>query len=429
MLTQILSSYVTGFRSSCCEQIFSVDAGKYTCPIHGVEGTLDVLYDHERLKNSVSRSSLGTSATPRNAGMWRYLPLLPIHPDAPLPPLLVGNTPLYAAQKLADQLGLAALWVKDEGRQPTGSLKDRASALAVALALSEGAKVITTASTGNAAAALAGLCAGTELSAVIFVPASVPPAKLTQILAYGARVVLVDGSYDDAFELCLEAAERFGWYVRSTGFNPFMTEGKKTVAYEIAESLNWSVPDVVLVGVGDGCILGGVHKGFRDLFALGWTDRIPRLIGVQAAGSDYLYQAWKRNDTAMHPPGITATTAADSLAAGLPRDRFKAMDAVRLTGGAYVRVSDEEILAAIPKLARACGVFCEPAGASALAGLFAGIEQGLIEKDESVALVATGGGLKDIQNVTRALNDSHQLMVRCPSNIEEFAKSFFAESA
>ena len=429
MLTQILSPYVSGFRSSCCEQIFSVEAGKYTCPIHGDAGTLDVLYDHDRLKGAVSRSTLGTSDSPKNVGMWRYLPLLPIHASAQLPPLLVGNTPLYPAKKLADELGLANLWVKDEGRQPTGSLKDRASALAVALALAEGAKVITTASTGNAAAALAGLCAGTELSAVIFVPASVPPAKLTQILAYGARVVLVDGSYDDAFELCLEAAERFGWYVRSTGFNPFMTEGKKTVAYEIAESLNWTVPDVVMVGVGDGCIIGGIHKGFRDLLAMGWTDRMPRLIGVQAAGSDYLYQAWKRNDSVMHPPGITATTAADSLAAGLPRDRYKAMDAVRSTGGAYVRVTDDEILAAIPKLARACGVFCEPAGAAALAGLVASVEQGLIERDESVALIATGAGLKDIQNVTRALTDSHQLMVRCSSNIEQFAKSFFAEAA
>lgn len=429
MHPQILSPYVVGFRSSCCEQVFPVEESKYLCPIHGANGTLDVVYDYDRLQKVVSRSTLVASAASGQAGMWRYLPLLPINPNAQLPLLHVGDTPLYAAKKLADHLGLAELWVKDEGRQPTGSLKDRASALAVALALAEGTNIITTASTGNAAAALAGFCAGTELSAVIFVPAAVPSAKLAQILVYGARVVLVEGSYDDAFELCLAAAERFGWYIRSTGFNPFMTEGKKTVAYEIAASLNWSVPDVMLVGVGDGCIIGAIHKGFRDLFALGWINRMPRLIGVQAVGSDYLYQAWKRSDTVMQSPGITAITAADSLAAGLPRDRFKAMDAVRSTGGAFIRVTDDEILAAIPKLARACGVFCEPAGAAALAGLFSGMEQGLIKRGEHVVLIATGNGLKDIQNASKAINDSQQLMVRCPSNIEQFAKNFFADAA
>lgn len=422
----ILSTHVVGLRSSCCDTLFSIEVGKYTCPIHGDNGTLDVEYNYARLKKAVSPSSLATS---KQAGMWRYLPLLPIHPAATLPTLLVGDTPLYPAQNLAARFGLGEVWVKDEGRQPTGSLKDRASALAVALAMAEGADIITTASTGNAAAALAGLCAGTGLAAVIFVPATVPPAKLAQLLAYGARVTLVDGSYDDAFTLCLEAAQRYGWYIRSTGFNPFMTEGKKTVAYEIAEALNWSVPDVIMVGVGDGCILGGIHKGFRDLLALGWISHMPRLIGVQAAGSDYLYQAWQRNDTIMQGPGIATSTIADSLAAGLPRDRFKAMTAVHATNGGFVRVSDDEILAAIPALARSCGVFCEPAGAAALAGLSAAVEQGLIKSGERVLLVATGNGLKDILNAGKAVKDSRQLTLHCPPNLAQFSEKFFAGDA
>jgi threonine synthase len=421
MHPQTLSRHVVGFRSSCCDTTFHVDACRFSCPVHGNKGTLDAVYDYDAIKKLALPSAFTDS---KQAGMWRYMPLLPIGSRAQLPPLLVGGTPLYSAKILADRFGLAALSVKDEGRQPTGSLKDRASAMAVAMALAEGARHITTASTGNAAAALAGLCAGTTLVPVIFVPESVPRAKLAQILAYGARVVLVEGSYDDAYDLCLEAANRFGWYNRSTGHNPFMTEGKKTVLYEIMETLNWSSPDVVLVGVGDGSILGAVHKGLRDLLATGLISRMPRLIGVQAAGSDYLYQAWRKNDTTMQTGGIPTSTAADSLAAGLPRDRYKAMEAVRATGGAFVRVSDDEILAAIPELARTCGVFSEPAGASALAGLISSIEQGLVGCNEHAVIISTGNGLKDIPGANNAIRDAQHLMVRSAADIDRFANSF-----
>jgi threonine synthase len=242
-----------------------------------------------------------------------------------------------------------------------------------------------------------------ELANVIFVPKSAPPAKIAQLLVFGAKVLLVDGTYDDAFDLCLQTADHYGWYNRYTGFNPYMSEGKKTVSYEIAEQLGWQAPDVVLVSVGDGCIIGGVHKGFKDLLALGWIERMPRLIGVQAEGSNYLAEAWANGEDVLAKPAITAQTVADSISAGLPRDRLKAMTAVTATNGAFVTVSDDEILAAIPALARGCGVFAEPAGAAAYAGLVKAIAQKLIEPTERVVVINTGNGLKDVQSAMRSV--------------------------
>lgn len=414
MLHDRLSPYVLGFRSSCCNRLYERGKVGFSCPVHGSDaGTLDVAYDYERLANDIDRAAL---KDPSRLGMWRYLPLLPVHPDAAVPPLQVGDTPLYSNAGLAAKLGLSALWIKDEARQPTGSLKDRASALAVALAEDQRAEIITTASTGNAAVALAGLCAGSTLTPVIFVPAAVKPAKLCQLLAYGAHVVLVDGSYDDAFTLCMEASHAFGWYLRSTGINPFMTEGKKTVVYELVEALDWSVPDVIMVSAGDGCILGALGKGLQDLMTLGWIERLPRLIGVQAAGSDYLYQAWGLNSVDLRSP-IKAHTIADSLCAGVPRDRWKAMAAVRGSNGAFVRVDDEGILRAIYELANATGVFAEPAGAAPLAGLHIALECGLIQRGESVALIVTGNGLKDIQAVNQGIHSATGNVIRCAPDL------------
>jgi len=269
-----------------------------------------------------------------------------------------------------------------------------------------GASVITTASTGNAAAALAGMCAAASMPCVIFVPQTAPRAKVAQLLAYGANVFLVEGTYDDAFELCLEASAEFGWYNRNTGFNPYMAEGKKTAAFEICEQLGWQCPDAVFVGVGDGCIISGLHKGFMDMFRLGWIDRLPRLMGVQAEGSDFLYRCWKAGADPVTFPAIRAHTVADSISAGLPRDRRKALAAVNGTGGAFLRVSDDAILAAIPELARASGVFAEPAGASPLAGLHAALAQDLVARDETCVLLVTGSGLKDVDATIKACDDA-----------------------
>ncbi|MBN2306044.1 MAG: threonine synthase [Anaerolineae bacterium] len=389
---------VAELRCAICGRSYQPNEVDYTCLDCGPAGTLDVMLDTDALKQSVTRGDIQRSTDP---SMWRYRPLLPLAEGVTVPPLVVGWTPLYDAPRLAESLGLKQVWVKDDGRNPTGSLKDRASALIVARAMAEGIEVVTTASTGNAAAALAGLSASVGLPAVIFVPASAPEAKIAQLLTYGATVLLVQGNYDNAFDLAVEASERYGWYCRNTGMNPYTLEGKKTVAYEIAEQLNWQVPDVVVVSVGDGNIISGVHKGFRDLLALGWIDRVPRLIGVQAAGSAACYQVWKagQNPATMKP--VNAHTVADSIAADLPRDRVKAVRAVQETGGAFVSVSDDAILEGIPVLARLSGVFAEPAAAATYAGVRAALVEGFIQPGDRVALLVTGNGLKDIKSAMR----------------------------
>jgi threonine synthase len=392
--------HVTGLRCTVCGRVYSVAEAEYTCPDCGEVGTLDVQYDYAYISAYFKRRRLRRD--PR-WWMWRYKPLLPVEPLSPLPPLAVGGTPLYPAPRLAAELGLARVWVKDDGRNPTGSLKDRASAIAVVKAQEQGARLITTASTGNAAAALAGLAASVGMPALIFVPEAAPPAKIAQLLAYGAKVLLVQDTYDVAFDLCFAAAQENGWYCRNTGINPYVGEGKKTAAYEIAEALVWHPPDVLVVGVGDGSIIGAQYKGFYDLLSLGWIDRMPRIIGVQADGSAALYRAWRDGVNPVDMQPIEPHTVADSISSGLPRDRVKAMRAVRESGGAFVRVSDGAILAAIPALAQATGVFAEPAAAAAYAGLCQAVSEGLVEPEDRVVLLVTGSGLKDIASAMKAV--------------------------
>lgn len=387
-------------RCLICGRTYTPSDVQYICPEHGQEGILDVIYDYDTLRQQISREQISAN---RDYSIWRYRSLLPVAPDAAAPPLQVGWTPLYPAPRLAEVLGLHYLWVKDDGRNPTASFKDRASAVAVVKAREQGTEVVTTASTGNAAAALSGLCASVGQKNVIFVPQTAPPAKIAQLLAFGSTVLLVQGSYDEAFELCLQAAHHYGWYNRNTGYNPYMTEGKKTASYEICEQLGWDSPDVILVSVGDGCIIGGLHKGLKDLLALGWIDKMPRLIGVQAEGSSYLAQAWRNGEDVLTKPAIPANTVADSISAGLPRDRIKAMAAITETHGAFVTVSDEEILGAISALARGCGVFAEPAGAAAYAGLVRVVTDKLVKPNERIVVLNTGSGLKDVASAMRGV--------------------------
>jgi threonine synthase len=396
--------FVTELRCVVCGSSYGPDEVAYTCPACGPVGTLDVLYDVEALRRAVTRENIMRSP---DQSMWRYRPLLPLENDAQVPPLAVGGTPLYTAPRLAQTFGLARVWVKDDGRNPTGSLKDRASALVVARALADKIQVVTTASTGNAAAALAGMAASVDLPAVIFVPAAAPEAKIAQLLTYGAKVLLVQGNYDAACDLAVQASERYGWYNRSTGMNPYTLEGKKTIAYEIAEQLGWRVPDVVVVSVGDGNIIGGLHKGFLDLLALGWIERMPRLIGVQSSGSAACYDVWKQGGDPVQMKPIKSQTVADSIAADLPRDRVKAVRAVRETHGAFVSVSDDAILAGIPALARLSGVFAEPAAAASYAGVQAALAEGHIQPDDRVLLLVTGSGLKDIKSAMRVAGSGY----------------------
>jgi threonine synthase len=410
--------HVLGLKCTMCGAEYGVDEVEYVCPKHGDDGIVDLVYDYELI---AQRIDIGKLAHNPIRSIWRYMPLLPV--DSEVARRLmegtalgsVGWTPLYPAPRLGEQLGLEHVWVKDDGRQPTASFKDRASAVAVVKTRELGYDVVTTASTGNAAAALAGMCAAISQPNVIFVPRTAPQAKIAQLLVFGATVLLVDGTYDDAFELCLKAAPEFGWYNRNTAYNPYMSEGKKTAAYEICEQLttsnpqsptpNLQSPDVILIPVGDGCIIGGIHKGLQDMLALGWIDHSPRLIGVQAAGSSPLVDAWERGLEGWEMKPVEAHSVADSIVAGLPRDRIKALRAVRESGGAFIRVSDEEIVAAIPALARGCGVFAEPAAAAAYAGLVKAVEQGMVDPGEQVVVLATGSGLKDIATAIKSVGE------------------------
>jgi threonine synthase len=408
--------HILGLRCTICNGEYGVDEVEYVCPKHGDDGILDVVYDYGLVARRISLEKLAKDPT---RSIWRYLPLLPV--DAELARSLirgnslasVGWTPLFRAPRLASALGLRQLWVKDDGRQPTASFKDRASAIAVIKTRELGYEVVTTASTGNAAAALSGLCAAIAQPNVIFVPRAAPQAKIAQLLVFGATVLLVDGTYDAAFELCLQSAPEFGWYNRNTAYNPYMSEGKKTVAYEICEQLTalmgnqgaerLQVPDRIFVPVGDGCIIGGIHKGLLDLQTLGWIDHMPKIMGVQAQGSSPLVDAWERDLEGWEMELVEAHSVADSIVAGLPRDRNKALRAVRETHGAFLRVSDKDIVDAIPRLAQGCGVFAEPAAAASYAGLVKALELGMIDSDERIVVLATGSGLKDIAAAVKSV--------------------------
>ena len=394
--------HVKSLKCLICGKEYTPSEIDYVCPDHGDEGIVDVQYDYDLIGRRLNPQMLEQNP---DRTIWRYRPLLPIEPESPVPPLTVGGTPLYKTDRLAATLNLKHVWVKDDGRLPTASFKDRASAIAVVKGRERKAEIITTASTGNAAAALSGLCASVGQRNVIFVPQSAPPAKIAQLLVFGSTVLLVRGTYDDAFELCLQAAKEFGWYNRNTGYNPYMTEGKKTASLEICEQLGWDAPDRIFVSVGDGCIIGGLHKGLKDLMALGWISRMPKLMGVQAAGSAALYEAWRTNMNAMDMQPIDAQTIADSISAGLPRDRIKALAAVRETNGAYIKVSDEEILAAIPALGQNAGVFAEPAGAASYAGLVKAVADGLVNPDERIVVLVTGNGLKDVASARKSVGE------------------------
>lgn len=382
-----------GYHCDGCGRDLGPEEAVYRCPSCGEN--LSVRPDFA----SVTRAQIEAS---RDPSLWRYAPLLPVAvPGAESGPLAsVGGTPLYDAPRAAARFGVARVSLKDEGRMPTGSLKDRASAVVVQRAREIGDVPIITASTGNAGVALAAMARAAGREAVILVPESAPPAKIAQLMIYGARLALVRGSYDDAFALSEVAARELGWYCRNTGQNPFTLEGKKTAAFEIAEQLGWQVPDRVFVSVGDGNIISAVHKGFRELLQLGWIERIPKLMGVQAAGSSPIYAAFASGSRAIEE--VQAHTLADSISAGRPSDGRRALAAARDSGGAMLSVSDDAILSAIASLGRDAAVFAEPAAAAAYAGLEQAASQGRLDESEHVLVLITGTGLKDVGAATRA---------------------------
>lgn len=390
------SSHISCRCVTCGRTVPLDQAPGRTCEACGpLRGTTEIQYDLTRV-----RPDFG----PPGRGVFRFAPLLPVPDPGPRLPLLVGDTPLYDAHRLARRLGVARVLVKDDGRNPSASLKDRASALAVAHALALSRPVVAAASTGNAASSLALLAGSAGLRTVLFVPADAPPPKVAQMLLAGATVVRVQGTYDQAFDLCALACERFGWYSRNTATNPVLAEGKKTVALEIAESAAGDPPDLVAVGVGDGCIFAAIHKGFQELSQLGVIRRVPRLLGVQAEGCAPLARAFSAKTPTADPLPAPATYA-DSIRVGVPRDQVKALRAARDSNGALVAVPDDLIREAQRLLAREAGVLAEPAGAAGFAGLLALAAAGDLTPSDRVVAVVSGHALKDVAGAMSAVRD------------------------
>ena len=394
-----------------CGKLYEATPNLTNCSCGGI---LDIVYDYDYIKANLTKEKL---AARRDNSMWRYRELLPVEEDTPNTPLRVGWSPLYEADRLAKQLGIKKLYVKDDGINPTASLKDRASAMAVAKAREAGAEVIACSSTGNAASSLAGNAAAAGLKTYIFVPSRAPKGKVAQLMTFGATVISVQGSYEDTFELSKQAIDRWGWYNRNAAINPYLSEGKKTVALEIMEQLDWQVPDYIAISVGDGCTIAGLWKGLKDLHAIGFIDRLPRLISAQAEGCCPLNRAIETGEP-WHP--MEENTLADSIAVGVPRNADKALMAIRESNGVTVNVSDEEIMAAQKLLGRTCGVFGEPAGVTGAAGLKKLCEEGRIEPDATVVSVVTGNGLKDVANAIKSCGEP----ISIPSDMDLLLKAF-----
>ncbi len=393
-----MNKFITGYRCTVCGKFFKPSEASLTCPCCGEKGILDVEYDYEALKKVLTKEYFEKN---KNYSMWRYAPLMGIEETHIDRMLRIGWTPLVKSYNLSKVLGLKELFIKDDGLNPSGSSKDRASGVAVLKAIESGAKVIACSSTGNAASSCACHAAHMGLPAVIFVPKRAPIGKLTQISLYGATLVVVDGDYKAAFRLSKDAINKHGWYNRNAAINPYMVEGKKTVSLEIAEQLNFKPTDWVVVSVGDGCTVGGVYKGFKELKELGLIERVPKILGVQSSGCEPFVIASKNHEPLKE---ADENTLADSIAVGIPRNPLKALRAIENSHGSWISVPDEEIIKAMALLGQNEGIFGEPAAVASVAGLKKAVETGVIKKDESVTVIITGNGLKDPNNAQKAIS-------------------------
>jgi threonine synthase len=382
-----------------CGETYQAEDLRYLCPVCAKEnkegaalkGVLKLVYPYEKIKQALI-------GNPDFLIETDYLPLLPIESMDSMPPLLVGKTPLYSSIESRKQGGKFHLHLKVDSSNPTFSFKDRASALVSAYAREHQISTIIAASTGNAGSSLAGICASAKQEAIILVPESAPKAKLTQVLMYGAKLIPVQGSYDDAYDLSLRLTEKYGLYNRNTAFNPLTIEGKKTVSFELFDQMK-PLAEKVFVPVGDGVIMSAVYKGFEDLLALGLIDKMPQIIAVQAEGSASLIDNLHRET----PVFEAASTVADSISVDIPRNFYMAKHYLLDYNGAGVKVSDEEIIKASKVLSKEFGLFVEPAAATAYAGLLSYLKEGQISENEDVVVLLTGNGLKDISAVSSYL--------------------------
>jgi len=390
------------FKCVLCGKEFEENEITYTCPNCGHDGILEIYLDYENIK--FNKDNLKG----RENSILRYYELLPIDNLNGFPPLNVGFTPLYKPERLSKYLNLKNLYIKDDGRNPTSSFKDRASTLVIKKAIDKGYDTITTASTGNAASSLSGLSASVGIKTYIFVPEKAPKAKIAQLLTFGSQVFAIKGTYDEAFDLCIKSSETFGWYNRNTAYNPYTIEGKKTVSFEIWEQLNFLVPDRIFVSVGDGVIYSGIYKGFYDLYSMKLIEKIPQVVGVQAEGSSPIVKAFLEGKDRVTPIK-NPTTIADSISVGYPRNGTMALKYAKLYNGNFITVSDKEILDAIPLLGKLTGVFGEPAGVASLSGLIKMINEGKIKEEEEIVVLITGNGLKDIESVIKSVKEPYYI--------------------
>ncbi|WP_459191068.1 threonine synthase [Halosimplex sp. J119] len=387
--------HVETLECTICGIEYDPDQVIYTCPEHeGVKGVLEVTYDYDVVDENFDADLDGDIRS-----QWKYEAFLPVDDDAEPVTLNEGGTDLFDAPNLSEALGVTTL-VKDDGRNPTGCFKDRASSIAVTKARHAGRDIITCASTGNAAASLSGYAARGGLACRIFVPGDAPTGKLAQPLVYGADVLAVEGSYDEAYDLSVAVTEKYGWYNRNAAINPFQVEGKRTVGHELAEQsvVRGEVPDWVVFSMGDGCTIAGAWKGFREFYELGYVDEHPKMLGVQAEGASAIHDAFHEHDDV----DDVAETVADSIAVGRPRNTIKACRALEESGGTAVLVSDDEILEAEKLLGSTEGIYSEPAGATPVAGVRTALDEGIIAADETVVVASTGFGLKDTASAERA---------------------------
>ena len=384
--------YVEALRCKECARQYPVEA------LHVCEycfGPLEVAYDYEAIRAAISRDRV--AAGPQS--IWRYADLLPADATAPVD-LGAGFTPLVRADRLAAELGLGELWVKNDTLNPTGSFKDRVVSVALTKARELGYKVAACASTGNLANAVAAHAARAGMRSFVFIPHDLEPGKVLTTAVYGGNLIAVQGNYDDVNRLCAElASEQPEWAFVNVNVRTYYSEGSKTLAFEVAEQLGWQAPDHVVVPIASGSQLTKIHKGFRELWEVGLLDEAPsvRVSGAQALGCSPVATAFADGSDFVRP--VKPSTIAKSLAIGNPADGPYALDVVRKTGGAIGAVSDEEIVDAILLLARTEGIFTETAGGVTIATLAKLAAQGVVRRDERVVAYVTGHGLKTIEAV------------------------------
>ena len=381
--------YVRGLICRSCAASYPPEA------LHACEfcfGPLEVDYDYEALRSSISKASI--AAGPPN--IWRYADLLPAGPTGAVN-LGAGFTPLVRADRLGAELGLGELWVKDDTRNPTGSFKDRVVSVALTKARELGMKVAACASTGNLANSVAAHAARAGMESVVFIPSDLEAVKVLTTAVFGGQVIAVDGNYDDVNRLCSElSSERPDWGFVNVNVRPYYAEGSKTLAFEVAEQLGWTLPDHVVVPIASGCQLTRIDKGFRELVEVGLVEPRPvRISGAQAEGCSPVAKAFADGADAIRP--VKPSTIAKSLAIGDPADGWHALEIVRRTGGAIGAATDEEIIEGIRLLARTEGIFAETAGGVTVATLAKLASSGVVRDDERVVAYVTGSGLKTVE--------------------------------